>query len=93
LIYPLKKLAKTNKKKEKLKQCDVCGQTRVKPEAPPLVAVVPSQPCEVWQADYIGYFPADAETGANCSLQIIDCFSKRLLAFPGVGYLFCFLCC
>ena len=37
----------------------ICNQTRVKPEPPPIQAIVPKKPLEVWQFDYIGLFPED----------------------------------
>ena len=42
-----------------LKKCMVCNQTLVKPEHPPITAMVPEKPLEIWQFDYIGPFPKD----------------------------------
>lgn len=66
---------------ELLKECQVCRETRVDPEAPPIAAIVPSKPMMVWQADYIGPFPADIKTAHTYGLNIIDCFSKKLWSF------------
>lgn len=66
---------------ELLRECQVCRETKVNPEAPPIVAIVPSEPMMVWQADYIGPFPADVKTGHMYALNIIDCFSKKLWSF------------
>lgn len=42
-----------------LKNCMICNQTRVKPEPPPIQAIVPLRPLQIWQFDYIGPFPED----------------------------------
>lgn len=42
-----------------LKSCMICNQTRVKPEVPPVQAIVPEKPLQIWQFDYIGPFPED----------------------------------
>ena len=67
--------------KEKLKDCLVCRETRFEPDAPPISAIVPPRPMQVWQADYIGPFPPDEKTGHIYALNIIDCFSKKLWSF------------
>lgn len=45
--------------KAELKKCMVCNQTRVLPEHPPITAMVPEMPLDIWQFDYIGPFPSD----------------------------------
>lgn len=44
---------------QELRNCMICNQTRVKPEHPPISAMVPEKPLQIWQFDYIGPFPAD----------------------------------
>lgn len=63
---------------ERLRKCSVCCQTRVKASPPPLFAVVPTEPLQIWQADYIGAFPDDSTNGHRYALVILDCFSKLM---------------